>query len=63
MSKCCNCDKELTLNEIGLFKKTVDRISDQYLCIDCLALRFETTRDSLEKMIERLRAAGCTLFI
>lgn len=60
--KCFKCGKELTADEMGLFRKTVDRMADCFLCIDCLAERFETTRESLQNMIDRLRESGCTLF-
>lgn len=60
--KCFKCGKELTADEMGLFRKTVDRMADRFLCIDCLAERFETTRESLQNMIDRLRESGCTLF-
>lgn len=60
--KCFKCGKELTADEMGLFRKTVDRMADRFLCVDCLAERFETTRESLQNMIDRLRESGCTLF-
>ena len=62
MSKCYKCNRELISDETALYKKTVDRMADEFLCIDCLAERFEATREELEKMIERLRESGCTLF-
>lgn len=60
--KCFKCGRELTADEMGLFRKTVDRMAEQFLCIDCLANRFDTTRESLQKMIDRFRESGCTLF-
>ncbi len=62
MANCYKCEKELTADEIGLFRKTVDRMADRFLCIDCLAEHFDTTSESLYEMIKRLRSTGCMLF-
>ena len=52
MSKCYKCNRELISDETALYKKTVDRMAEEFLCIDCLAERFDTTRDELQKMIK-----------
>ncbi len=62
MARCYKCEKELTADEVGLYRKTVDRMAEKFLCIDCLAAHFDTTAESLRQMIERLRATGCMLF-
>ncbi len=62
MANCYKCERELTADEIGLYRKTVDRFAESYLCIDCLATHFDTTSESLLEMVKRLRATGCMLF-
>ena len=62
MERCGKCQKPLSMDEIGLHKKIVNREAEQFLCIDCLAEHFKTDREELFEMIERFRKAGCTLF-
>lgn len=62
MSKCIKCGKELTGNDIGLTKKLINRGSTEFMCIDCLAKKFDCPRELLEKKICQFKASGCTLF-
>ena len=62
MLKCISCGRELTHNEVGLTKKLINRGATQFLCIDCLAQKFEVTREDLEKKIIEFKEMGCTLF-
>ena len=63
MSNCIKCGKKLNGNDIGLTKKLINRNSTEFLCIDCLAYKFDCSRDLLEKKIEQFKASGCTLFV
>ena len=62
MLKCISCGRELTHNEVGLTKKLINRGATQFLCIDCLAHKFEVPREDLEKKIIEFKEMGCTLF-
>ena len=59
---CRLCKKELMPDEIGLTKKLVNRGSEMYYCLDCLADSFEVDRADLEKKIQYFKDMGCTLF-
>ena len=63
MHDCRQCGAPLSRDEVGLTKKLINRGATQYLCIDCLAKKFEVTREDLEKKIEEFRQMGCTLFL
>ena len=62
MSDCYKCGAHLTGDEVGLYRKTVNRQATEFLCLDCLAEHLNTERSSLQTMIERLRATGCAFF-
>lgn len=63
MSACIKCGKELNGNDIGLTKKLINRGSVEFMCIDCIAEKFDCSRELLEKKIVQFKAAGCTLFV
>ena len=63
MLTCITCGRPLEKDEVALTKKLINRGATQYLSIDCLAKKFEVTREDLEKKIEEFRQMGCTLFL
>ena len=63
MLTCITCGRPLEKDEVALTKMLINRGATQYLCIDCLAKKFEVTREDLEKKIEEFRQMGCTLFL
>lgn len=60
--KCLKCGKTLSFNEIGLFRKMVNRGATEFLCISCLAEHFKISQEDLRAKIEYFRKTGCTLF-
>lgn len=62
MSSCKKCGKELSGNDIGLTKKLINRGSTEFLCIDCIAEKFDCTKGLLEEKIRQFKESGCTLF-
>lgn len=62
MSNCINCNKILTTNDIGLYKRLVSMINDEYLCKECLAKRFNCDIKVLDVKIKQYVDMGCTLF-
>ena len=63
MLTCITCGRPLEKDEVALTRKLINRGATQYLCIDCLAKKFEVTREDLERKIEEFRQMGCTLFL
>lgn len=61
-SKCKQCGRILTKDEIGLHKKLYNRGASSYFCIDCSSQYLEIPVPLLQKKIEEFKAMGCTLF-
>jgi hypothetical protein len=60
---CYVCNKApLSKNEIGLVKKLIDKKSDKFYCLGCLAETLEVTEEELLEKIEEFKDEGCTLF-
>lgn len=59
---CKKCQKPLTSDEIGATKKLINRGSQVFFCLDCLAQAFDITREDIEKKIVYFKETGCTLF-
>ena len=62
MSSCLKCGRELTFDEIAVYKKMVNRASVEYMCKGCLAKRFDVSVDFIDKKIEQFKSQGCLLF-
>lgn len=60
---CYVCGKNpLSKDEIGLTKKLLDKKSQIFYCIPCLADYLEVTPEELLAKIEEFKEEGCTLF-
>ena len=59
---CKKCGALLGGDDIAIYRKLVTRNADEFFCIDCLAEKFNCSRELLEKKIEQFRASGCALF-
>ncbi len=60
--KCEVCGAELTRDEIGLSRKLLGRASKACRCINCLSAAFRVGVPELQALIDRFKAAGCTMF-
>lgn len=63
MSDCMHCGEHLTYNEIGAYKKFVNRGSRKFLCKGCLAGKLGVTAEEIDRKIEQFKLQGCTLFV
>ncbi|MBP3922174.1 MAG: hypothetical protein IJF09_07635 [Ruminiclostridium sp.] len=62
-STCYKCGAKLGGDDIAIYRKLVTRNADEFLCIDCLADFYKTTRQAIEERIDYYRKSGeCTLF-
>ena len=59
---CFACGAGLTRDDIGMYRKAVNRSAEECLCLDCLAKKYNTTRAFFEEKIEMLKSRGCSLF-
>ena len=62
MSYCLKCGRELTYDEIAVYKKMVSRISAEFMCKICLAERFDLSVEFIDMKIEQFKSQGCLLF-
>lgn len=62
MALCEKCSAQLSGDEVGLYRKIVNRSAESFLCLHCLAEKMCVPENDLKEMIERFRRAGCTLF-
>ncbi|MCQ2435438.1 MAG: DNA-directed RNA polymerase I subunit RPA49 family protein [Clostridia bacterium] len=59
---CVSCKRELTRDDIGAYKKFINRGAEQFMCVECLARELKLTPEEIYKKIEYFRQMGCTLF-
>lgn len=63
MVQCNHCGRQLTGDEIAVYRKLVDRMAEKFLCKTCLAAYFEVSEDKIDKKIEQFKLIGCLLFV
>ncbi len=62
MKECIKCGKPLSVNEIGLHKRLINRGAEEYMCKACLAKHFNVSAELLDEKIKMYIMQGCTLF-
>lgn len=55
MSVCVKCGKTLTYNEIGAYRKFVNRGGKDFLCKECLAKRLGISPERIDQKIEEFK--------
>lgn len=63
MGQCICCKKELTHNDIGAYKKFINRGSTEFMCKTCLAFELKVSEELIDKKIEHFKKQGCALFV
>ena len=62
MAQCFQCGRQLTADEIAVYRKMVNRMADKFLCKTCLAAYFDVSEDKIDRKIEQFKRIGCLLF-
>ena len=62
MPECKKCGRKLKHDEIGLYRRLVDREADSCLCITCFARYYGVSEEILKDKIQFFKDAGCSLF-
>lgn len=60
---CRKCRSPLIPDEIAMTKKLINRGTEVFYCLDCLAQAFDVERGDLERKILEFKEGGCTLFV
>lgn len=60
--KCKKCGKLLYCDEIGLYKKLINRGATEFLCKKCLSEELNISVEKFDEMIARWKKQGCSLF-
>lgn len=63
MTGCIECGNDLSFNDIGAYKKFINRGSKEFMCRFCLAKKLGIRIDDIEQKIIQFIEQGCTLFI
>ena len=63
MASCKSCGKLVTNDAIGVYKKMVNRFATEFLCVACLAQKFECETTLIENKIQQFKELGCALFL
>ena len=58
-----SCGRELTSDEIAIYRRMVNRAASEYLCISCFAREFSVTEELIRQKIRHFKEMGCTLFL
>ncbi len=60
--KCKTCFSELKSDDIGAYKKFINRGANEFECISCICKTLKIEESELRSKIDFLRKHGCTLF-
>ena len=59
---CIRCGRALSHDEVAITKKLINRGTQEFFCVPCLAARFKISEKDVYGLIENFKAAGCSLF-
>lgn len=59
---CASCKRKLIADEVALNQRLLGMQIGAFHCVDCLALRLDTTSDRLKGLIVRFKEMGCAYF-
>ena len=59
---CIGCGQAVTPDEAAMTRKLINRGAVQFLCLPCLAARFDASVAELQERMQYFKDMGCTLF-
>ena len=59
---CAGCGKRASTDEVALNQKLLGMQIGRFFCIECLAVRLDTTPEYLQKLIVQFKERGCIYF-
>ncbi len=59
---CCRCSVCVSPDETAITRKLINRGTQDYFCVACLAEHFEVSPEEITERIRYFRSVGCTLF-
>ena len=62
MEECIVCRRPVTSDEMAMTRKLINRGATQFLCLPCLARRFDAAEEELLERMQAFMDLGCTLF-
>ncbi len=62
-NKCCKCGETISNDEVAITKKLINRGTDKFFCIKCLANSFGVKELDIIEKIKQFKQMGCTLFV
>lgn len=63
MNTVKKCGKELTHDEIALYRKIYNRGAKDFLCISCSSQYLQVSEELLLTKMQEFKDMGCTLFL
>jgi hypothetical protein len=63
MKACLHCGKEILGDESAIYRKLVNKLAEEFLCIPCLAVYFNCAQARIRDLIRFYRESGtCAMF-
>lgn len=60
--KCMECGAKLSGDEIGLYRRLINKYSQSYKCISCMSKYFACSESLLKNKIKHFKNIGCLFF-
>lgn len=60
--ECIYCKKPVTALEVALTQKLISRRAVEFACLDCMAKKFNVTKQLLIEKAKNFQALDCALF-
>ena len=62
IANCIQCKRELSGDEIAIYRRLIYRDAEEYMCKECLAKYLGVPTEVIDARIVYFKKIGCTLF-